>query len=81
MAKPSNPRRPRLIRCSSEDLARQCAVSVTSIRRAELMPSATALKRVNDAVIRQGLEQAGAEFIDENDGGPGVRPRTPSPEK
>ena len=54
-----------LIRWSAEDLANHCAVSVTTIRRAELMPSATALTRVNDAVIRQALEKAGVEFIDE----------------
>ena len=53
-----------LIRWSAEDLANHCAVSVTTIRRAELMPSATALTRVNDAVIRQALEKAGVEFID-----------------
>ena len=41
------------------------------------MPSATALTRVNDHVIRQALEQAGVEFIDENGGGPGVRLRKP----
>jgi hypothetical protein len=62
-----------LIRWSAEDLANHCAVSVTTIRRAELMPSATALTRVNDHVIRQALEKAGVEFIDENGGGPGVR--------
>ena len=66
-----------LIRWSAEDLANHCAVSVTTIRRAELMPSATALTRVNDHVIRQALEQAGVEFIDENGGGPGVRLRKP----
>ena len=32
----------------------------------------------NDAVIRQALEKAGVEFIDENGGGPGVRLRVPS---
>jgi hypothetical protein len=46
-----------LIRWSAADLANHCAVSVTTIRRAELMPSATALTRVNDAVIRQALEK------------------------
>ena len=34
-----------LIRWSAEDLARHSPVSVTTIRRAELMPSATALTR------------------------------------
>ena len=67
-----------LIRWSAEDLANHCPVSVTTVRRAELMPSATALTRANDAVIRQALEKAGVEFIDENGGGPGVRLKAPS---
>ena len=66
-----------LIRWSAEDLADHCAVSVTTIRRAELMPSTTALTRVNDAVIRQALEEAGVEFIDADKSGPGVRLRAP----
>jgi hypothetical protein len=66
-----------LIRWSAEDLARHCSVSVTSIRRAELMPSATALTRVNDHAIRRALEQAGVEFIDADKAGPGVRLRVP----
>ena len=66
-----------LIRWSAEDLARHTALSVTTIRRAELMPNATALTRANDQAIRRALEQAGVEFIDAYDGGPGVRLRTP----
>lgn len=66
-----------LIRWSAEDLANHCAVSVTTIRRAELMPSATALTRVNDYAIRRALEEAGVEFIDADKGGPGVRLRAP----
>ena len=64
-----------LIRWTAEDLARETAVSVTTIRRAELTESATALTVVNDRAIRQALERAGIEFIDENGGGPGVRLR------
>jgi ribosome-binding protein aMBF1 (putative translation factor) len=64
-----------LIRWSAEDLANHCAVSVTTIRRAELMPSTTALTRVNDYAIRRALEEAGVEFIDADKGGPGVRLR------
>lgn len=66
-----------LIRWSAEDLAQHSGVSVTTIRRAELMPSGTSLTRVNDHVIRSALETAGIEFIDanENGGGPGVRLR------
>ena len=70
-----------LIRWSAEDLARHSSVSVTTIRRAELMPSATALTRANDQVIRRALEQAGIEFIDAGEGGPGVRLRLPPAEK
>jgi transcriptional regulator with XRE-family HTH domain len=70
-----------LIRWSAEDLARHSSVSVTTIRRAELMPSATALTRANDQVIRRALEQAGIEFIDAEGAGPGVRLRVPPAEK
>jgi hypothetical protein len=66
-----------LIRWTAKDLARHSAVSVTTIRRAELTPSMTALTRANDQAIRRALEQAGIEFIDAEGGGPGVRLRTP----
>ena len=56
---------------------RHPAVSVTTVRRAELMPSKTALTRANDLAIRRALEQAGVEFIDAEKGGPGVRLRAP----
>lgn len=62
-----------LLRWTAEDLARETAVSVTTIRRAELTESETALTVVNDRAIRQALQQAGVIFIDENGGGPGVR--------
>ena len=64
-----------LIRWSAQQLADASAVGVTTIRRAELTDSATKLTRVNDQAIRRILEEAGVEFIDENDGGPGVRLR------
>jgi hypothetical protein len=64
-----------LIRWSAEDLARHSSVSVTTIRRAELKPSATVLTRANDQVIRRALEQAGVDFIDAEGSGPGVRLR------
>jgi hypothetical protein len=63
-----------LIRWSAEDLARHSAVSVTTIRRAELMPSTTALTRANDQAIRRALEQAGVEFIDDEKGRTGRAP-------
>jgi transcriptional regulator with XRE-family HTH domain len=70
-----------LIRWSAEELARHTALSVTTIRRAELRPSATALTRVNDQAIRRALEAAGVEFIDPDKGGPGVRLRATPQEK
>jgi hypothetical protein len=64
-----------LVRWRAEDLARQSAVGVATIRRAELSESATTMTAVNDLAIRRALEAAGVEFIDGNGGGPGVRLR------
>ena len=66
-----------LIRWSAEDLARESALGIATIRRAELRDSATKLTAANDLAIRRALETAGVEFIDESEsGGPGVRLRT-----
>jgi hypothetical protein len=63
-----------LIRWSAEDLARESALGITTIRRAELRDSATKLTAANDLAVRRALEAAGVEFIDESEeGGPGVR--------
>jgi len=64
-----------LIRWTAEDLASASALSVATIRRAELTEDATALTAANDLAIRHALESAGVDFIDENGGGPGVRLR------
>jgi transcriptional regulator with XRE-family HTH domain len=64
-----------LIRWSADDLARETTLSVTTIRRAELRDNETSLTSANDRAIRQALEAAGVDFIDENGGGPGVRLR------
>lgn len=64
-----------LVRWRAEDLARASAVGVATIRRAELAEGATSLTAPNDAALRQALEAAGIEFIDENGGGAGVRLR------
>jgi hypothetical protein len=64
-----------LIRWSAEDLARETALGVTTVRRAELTASKTSLTHANDRAVRRALEAAGVEFIDENGGGPGVRLR------
>jgi hypothetical protein len=65
-----------LIRWSAEDLARETALSVTTIRRAELTEEETSMTAANDLAVRRALEAAGVIFIDENGGaGPGVRLR------
>ena len=62
-----------LIKWSADDLARHSAVSLRTIRRAELAETHTALTAANDLAIRRALEAVGVEFIDENGGGAGVR--------
>src|SRR5674536_209128 len=64
-----------LIRWSAEDLARETALSVATIRRAELSDCETSMTAANDLAVRRALELAGVAFIDENGGGPGVRLR------
>jgi ribosome-binding protein aMBF1 (putative translation factor) len=64
-----------LVRWSAEDLARESAVGVTTIRRAELTEDETSMTVPNDQAVRRALEAVGIEFIDENGGGPGVRLR------
>ena len=64
-----------LLRWRAQDLARESAVGVATIRRAELVDGTTSMTAANDASIRRVLENAGVEFIDENGGGPGVRLR------
>jgi hypothetical protein len=63
------------LRWRAEDLARQSAVGVATIRRAELADNETSMTAPNDLSVRRALEAAGVEFIDENGGGPGVRLR------
>jgi hypothetical protein len=70
-----------LIRWTAEDLASASALSVATIRRAELKESVTALTAANDLAIRRALKGAGVEFIEENGGGPGVRLRKPQRQK
>ena len=68
-----------LIRWSAEDLARESALGITTIRRAELTVSKTSMTAANNLSVRRALEDAGVEFIDQNGGGPGVRLREPDP--
>jgi len=62
-----------LIRWTAKDLARESAVGVTTIRRAELANDETSMTAANDLAVRRALESAGVEFIDGNGSGPGVR--------
>jgi hypothetical protein len=61
------------LRWRAKDLARESAVGVATIRRAELTEDETSMTAPNDLSIRRALESAGVEFIDGNGGGPGVR--------
>ena len=60
-----------LIRWTAEDLARQSASALRTIRRAELADGETSMTAANDLAVRRALEAAGVEFIDENGSGPG----------
>jgi transcriptional regulator with XRE-family HTH domain len=70
-----------LLRWTAEDLAEASALSVATIRRAELTSDETMMTTANDLAVRRALEAAGVEFIDENGGGPGVRLRRPGHQK
>jgi transcriptional regulator with XRE-family HTH domain len=64
-----------LLHWSADDLARQAALGLATIRRAENSENGTSMTAANDLAVRRALEAAGVEFIDENGGGPGVRLR------
>ena len=65
-----------LLRWSADDLARESALGLSTIKRAELASEETSLTVANDLAVRRALEAAGVIFIDENGGaGPGVRLR------
>jgi hypothetical protein len=50
-------------------------VSLPSVKRLETQPGALAAQERTIAELRNALEKAGVEFIEENGGGPGVRLR------
>ncbi|SRR6266498_3736959 len=60
-----------LIRWSAEELSRECAVSLRTIQRAELVDRKTSITPANDLAVRP-LESAGVEFLDGNEDGVGV---------
>jgi len=61
-----------LLRWSAADLARESALGVNTIRRAEIAEEQTSLTLANDLAVRRAFEAAGVEFIDANGNGPGV---------
>ena len=62
-----------LLKWSQQDLARESEISDVTIRHFEI--GKTAPQKGTLVILRQALEAAGVEFIDENGGGPGVRLR------
>lgn len=67
------------LRWEQRELAEASGVSLPSIQRLETKPGPLAAQVRTIAAIRGALESAGVEFIDENDGGPGVRLRKAKP--
>jgi hypothetical protein len=70
-----------LLRWSALDLAEASKVGVATIRRVEVVEGEIPVTLANEGALRQALEAAGVEFIDENGGGAGVRFRKPAKEK
>jgi hypothetical protein len=66
-----------MLRWSALDLARLSKVGVATIRRVEVIDGEIPVTAANEAAIRQALEAAGIEFIDEDRAGEGVRFRKP----
>jgi transcriptional regulator with XRE-family HTH domain len=64
-----------LLRWEQRDLAKASLVSLPTVKRLESKPGAMAAHLSTLAALKNALEVAGVEFIDENGGGPGVRMR------
>nr|WP_273505541.1 helix-turn-helix transcriptional regulator [Fulvimarina manganoxydans] len=64
-----------LLGIAQSDLAEQASISVPTLRRMEASPGPASGLTNNVRAVRQALESAGVEFIDENCGGAGVRLR------
>jgi transcriptional regulator with XRE-family HTH domain len=66
-----------ILRLTLQDLADASGVSVATIIRAEKSDGPSSMTRANLTALRQALEKAGAMFIEQDGGGPGVRLREP----
>jgi predicted transcriptional regulator len=62
-----------LLAWSQEDLAAAADVSIPTIKRLEAVDGPLGGRNETTDKIRNALQSAGIEFIDENGGGPGVR--------
>lgn len=67
-----------LLQWNAADLSHASAVSLSTIRRAESADPKATMTTANALALRNALEKAGVEFIDENGGGVGVRLRNRS---
>jgi predicted transcriptional regulator len=67
-----------LLGWSQEELARAAEVSIPTIKRLEANEGQLGGRSETGHKIREALQKAGVEFIDENGGGAGVRLRKPS---
>jgi predicted transcriptional regulator len=68
-----------LLDWSQQDLAREAEVGIVTVRQLEA--GIVQPRRSTLVVVRQSLEAAGVQFIEENGGGPGVRLRKPPKHK
>jgi ribosome-binding protein aMBF1 (putative translation factor) len=66
-----------LLGWSAADLAKASSVGANTIRRAEVEDGILSMTAANQRAVRQALEVAGVQFIEQNGGGPGVRLRKP----
>lgn len=64
-----------LIGWSQEELASSAGVSLPTVKRLEAADGVLGGRATTGNKIKEALERAGVEFIDENGGGPGVRLR------
>ena len=70
-----------LLDWSQEQLAAAAEISIPTIKRLEAKNGPLGGRNETGLKIRQCLETAGIEFIDENGGGAGVRLRKRQPKK
>ena len=65
-----------LVRLKAIELAEKAGVSLSTIQRAEKSDGPVPMIPANEKAVRQALEDAGIEFIPENGGAAGLRPKT-----